>query len=72
MQITLKACRINSNMEQEAWAKEIGVTLNTISNWERGKTEPSLSQLRKISDLSGIPIDYIVLHTDSENMNSNS
>ena len=66
MKINLKACRVNANMEQETWAKQIGVTLNTISNWERGKTEPSLNQLRKISELSGIPIDYIVLSNDSK------
>ena len=57
-------------MEQESWAKELGVTLNTISNWERGKTEPTLNQLRKISELSGIPIDYIVMPSDSDKMNA--
>ena len=61
MKISLKACRANADMEQEAWAKAIGVTINTISNWEKGKTEPTLSQLRIISNLSGIPIDYIFM-----------
>ena len=70
MEISLKACRVNANMEQESWAKELGVTLNTISNWERGKTEPTLNQLRKISELSGIPIDYIVMPSDSDKMNT--
>lgn len=69
MEINLKACRANANMEQESWAKAIGVTLNTVSNWERGKTEPSLNQLRKISELSGIPVDYIVMPYDSIKMN---
>jgi len=70
LEISLKACRVNANMEQESWAKELGVTLNTISNWERGKTEPTLNQLRKISELSGIPIDYIVMPSDSDKMNT--
>lgn len=66
MEINLKACRANANMDQQAWAKKLGVTFNTVSNWERGKTEPSLSQLRKISELSGIPIDYIFMPSDSK------
>lgn len=38
---------------------KLGVTNATVNNWENGKTEPTLSQLRKMSDLSGIPMDFI-------------
>lgn len=65
LKINLKACRANSNMDQKEWANKIGVTLNTISNWENGKGEPSLSQLRIISELSKIPMDCIVMTIDS-------
>ena len=34
------------------------VRVNAV-NWEKGKTEPTLSQLRKMSELSGIPMDFI-------------
>lgn len=61
MEISLQACRINAKMNQSEWAKEIGVSTPTIYNWEAGKTEPSISQLRKISELSGIPFDYIAV-----------
>ena len=65
IKISLKACRANANMEQKVWAEKVGVSFNTISNWENGKGEPSLSQLRIISELSKIPIDCIVMSTDS-------
>lgn len=65
IQINLRACRANANMEQKEWAEKIGVSFNTISNWENGKSEPSLTQLRMISELSHIPMDCIVVSVDS-------
>ncbi len=57
--ITLEACRVNTGMTQKSWAAKIGVTLQTVSNWELGKSQPTLSQIRIISELSGIPMDFI-------------
>lgn len=57
--ISLKATRVNANMEQKEWAKMLGVSQATVINWEKGNTEPTLSQLRKMSELSGIPMDFI-------------
>lgn len=58
-EITLKATRVNAGLTQKELAKELGVTTTTINSWENGDTEPSLSQLREISRLSGIPMDFI-------------
>lgn len=57
--ISLEAVRINANMTQTEWAKTLGVSKNTVSNWECGQSEPTLSQVRKMSELSGIPMDFI-------------
>ena len=57
--ITLVAARANSGLSQKEMALEMGVDISTIVNWEKGKTEPSASQLRKISELSRIPMDFI-------------
>lgn len=65
--ISLKAVRVNADMEQKEWAKEVGVSVATVINWEKGNTEPSLSQLRKMSELSGIPMDFIFV-PDKSNM----
>ena len=62
--ITLEACRINAKKTQAEWGELIGVSPGTVSNWESGKTEPSLSQLRKISEISGVPMDNIFLSVD--------
>lgn len=57
--ISLEAVRVNAKMTQKEWAERLEVSNATVVNWEKGKTEPSLSQLRKMSELSGVPMDFI-------------
>ncbi|MDE6412306.1 MAG: helix-turn-helix transcriptional regulator, partial [Eubacterium sp.] len=47
--ISLKACRINANLKQKELADKIGVSRDTIRNWEKGNTSPTIIQLQKIS-----------------------
>ena len=56
--ISLEAVRVNAKCNQKEWAELLGVSNKTVVNWEKG-TEPTLSQLRKMSELSGIPMDFI-------------
>lgn len=57
--ISLEAARVNAGLTQKELAEELGISNVTVVNWEKGVTEPTLSQLRKISQLSGIPMDFI-------------
>jgi len=57
--ISLEAARVNAKLTQKELAEKLGVSNGTIVNWEKGETEPSLSQLRMISELSGIPMDFL-------------
>ena len=59
MKITLKACRVNAKMSRKEFADRLNVSESTIFNWEKGRTEPTLNNLRKISEICEIPIDYI-------------
>lgn len=68
MQVTIKACRVNTGMSQREFADAIGVHLNTVNNWETGKREPTLSQLRKISEISTIPMGSIVVSSNPSKM----
>ena len=63
--ICIAACRVNAGLSQREFAEKIGVSLATITNWESGKTEPDLSELRAISNLSGIPLDFIFVQRES-------
>lgn len=59
VKIRLAAVRANANMTQLEWAKALNVDPQTVSNWEQGKSEPKLSYVQKMSELSGIPVNNI-------------
>lgn len=60
-QISLASARVNAEMTQEEVAKHMNVGKQTIVSWEKGTSEPKMSQGRELSKLYGIPIDYIFL-----------
>lgn len=63
--ISIAAARTNAGLNQPDFAEKMGVSVSTVLNWEKGRTEPSTSQLRMISELSGIPMDFIFVQTES-------
>ena len=56
----IKIKRNELNMTQSALAEIIGVDIMTVSRWERGKQEPSIETLKKLSTLFNCSIDYLV------------
>ena len=50
----LKEARAGANLSQEELAKRIGVSRQTISNWENGRSEPDLETLGRIAELLGV------------------
>jgi transcriptional regulator with XRE-family HTH domain len=44
----IRGWRTKAHLEQTEIAALIGVSQKTISNWETGKTEPTVSQFRRI------------------------
>lgn len=56
---TLKACRVNVQATAKEMADAIGVTEDTVYNWESGKYAPRAKQMSKILDYfasKGLPI----------------
>lgn len=60
IQISLAAARVNARMTQDDTAKAMQVSKNTVVNWENGRSEPTLSQARKLADMYGIPLECII------------
>ena len=54
----LKILRIRKGLNQDELAKELNVTRNSVSAWERG-IKPSLDNAKKIADFFEVPIDEI-------------
>lgn len=62
--ISLKAARVNAEMTQEEVAEELGVSKQTIVNWEKGKVIPSFATLNTLANLYKYPVDNIFLRTN--------
>lgn len=71
IKISIAACRVNANLSQKEMAEKLDVSTATVGNWEAGKSEPPVSKLRAISELSGIPMDFIFVPVESQNMGVN-
>lgn len=61
LQISLAAARVNADLTQEDVANALGISKNTVVNWEKGRTVPDMAQWRKLELLYNIPMDYIFL-----------
>lgn len=61
IQISLAAARVNAGLTQADVAKALNVGKQTIVSWEKGKSEPKMSQSRELSLLYRMPLDYIFL-----------
>lgn len=65
IRISLAAARVNARLTQNDMAKALHVGKQTVVSWEKGKTEPKISQSRKLSELYNMPLDYIFLPEQS-------
>jgi transcriptional regulator with XRE-family HTH domain len=54
MGMTLKALRINAQLDQKTAAKSIGVTPETLGNWENARSFPNVKQINAIEKLYGV------------------
>lgn len=61
IQISLAAARVNAKLTQEEVAKEMKVSKNTVVNWEKGISEPTISQGLRLSEIYKMPLDNIFL-----------
>lgn len=59
MKITLKAARINKKYSQEQAAELIGISVETLANYEKGNTYPDVPVLKKIEKVYDIDYDNI-------------
>ncbi|WP_338078320.1 helix-turn-helix transcriptional regulator [Acetobacterium wieringae] len=58
--MTLKAARVNKSLTQLQAAEILGVTEDTVSNWERGKSYPDALMIKKIEKVYGVKYDDII------------
>lgn len=54
----IKNKRKELNFTQEYLAKELNISRQAVSKWEKGLSEPSMDNLVKLSEIFGVDIDY--------------
>lgn len=67
MAITLKAARVNKGLSQRKAAKLLGISVDTLSNYERGKSfpdVPTIQQIERIYDCLYSDIIFLPRFTD--------
>jgi len=56
----IKQARLDTKMTQEYAAQELGVSRQTISNWENGKTYPDIVSVIRMSELYQVSLDHLL------------
>ncbi len=56
----LKSARTKMGMTQEKVAEEIGVSRQTISNWENNRSFPDIASVIRLSDLYSVSLDELL------------
>ena len=56
----LKVLRKRAHMTLEDVAALIGVSYQTISNWEKGITEPDINSIKKLASYFKVTTDYLL------------
>lgn len=61
MKISIRGARIERKMTQKQAAKEMNVTRETIGNWEKGLTAPTMTQLLRLCEVYGVTLGDVFL-----------
>ena len=59
--VTLKQIRVLRGMKQKTVAEYLGVTRETVSNWQSGRCVCSMTNFKKLCDLYEVSMDDISL-----------
>ncbi|WP_230101281.1 helix-turn-helix transcriptional regulator, partial [Microbacterium sp. Bi98] len=59
LEVRLRKSRIMADLEQAQIAEAIGVSRNTVSNWETGRSEPSATFFVRWAQATGVTLDWL-------------
>lgn len=61
----IRNARNEAKLSQEKVAEELGVSRQTISNWENGKSYPDIISVIRMSDLYSVSLDHLLKEESS-------
>ena len=60
MKITIRAARVNAGLKQTDVASAMNVSRETVRNWEKGVTKPTIDKVEHLCNLLGVTYDDII------------
>lgn len=60
MAITLRSARVNKGLTQVKAAELIGITPDTLSNYERGKSYPDVPIIQRMEQVYGMSYSELI------------
>jgi transcriptional regulator with XRE-family HTH domain len=70
--LRLQKLRKENNLSQEALAEKLGISRQTVSEWECGDITPDLKNLMALSQLYGISVDELIGNSFNKNAQNES
>jgi len=67
MTMTLKAARVNINLTQVQAAELLGISKDTLYNYENGRSYPNVQIIKKIEEVYGLSyndINFLPIYND--------
>lgn len=64
----LKELRIEKNFTQKELATYLNMSKNVVCEWEKGRSEPSIDNLKKLSAIFECSIDFLLGESDEYNI----
>lgn len=56
----IRELRLSKRMSQVELAKLLGVSKQSVSNWENDNIQPSIEMLMKLAEVFSVPTDYLL------------
>lgn len=66
MRIKLKIARMEKKLSQTEFANKLGISIQSVSNYETGKANPSYETMKKISEILETSVDELFFSNESE------
>src|SRR5690606_36400989 len=52
--------RERAGLNKNRFARELGTSWQHVDHWVKGRTEPSLASMRRIAELLGVSVDFLL------------
>ncbi|MBQ7879915.1 MAG: helix-turn-helix transcriptional regulator [Clostridia bacterium] len=60
----LKELRKEKELTQKELSKLVNLSSNCVCEWEKGRSQPNVETLKKLSEIFSCSVDYIIGNTD--------